>query len=61
MTQQVIQITQNYDGKRYLSWLNGDYLNAQNTLNTLFRGGFTNDSTDFTDLLKASKQIILDL
>lgn len=61
MSQQVIQISQNYDGKRYLAWLNGDCLSAQNILSTLFRGGITTDSTEYADLLKASKQAISDL
>lgn len=61
MSQEVIQISQNYEGKRYLAWLNGDCLSAQNILNTLFRGGLTTDSTEYADLLKASEQTIADL
>jgi len=61
MSQQVTQTTQNYEGKRYLAWLNGDCISAQNILSTLFRGGLTTDSTDYANLLQASNQTISDL
>ena len=44
----------NYDGLKYLSWLNSDHNNVQNLCNQIFKGGVDSDDPNTLALINAA-------